>query len=334
MFEWERLIDGWIEEGLLPGAAVDIRHENFHYRAAFGSSHADTIFDLASLTKVTATLPGLLLLSNREALTFSDRVTRYIPEFKYDHITIRHLLTHTSGLPADLEYAHRNISRNVLALIVDQQLLTGPETTMVYSDLGMILLGEIIQRVSGQTLDRFVTEQIFEPLGMKDTMFCPSHALRERIAPTEYVDGRFIHGEVHDEKSLQLGGISGHAGLFSSAADMALYARAWLYPDEQTVLPVDLMKQSVQHSAHGRGLGWEVYGLSAPAGCGTNWSPGTFGHTGFTGTSLWVDPFKRVSVVLLSNAVHFSRDNQIRKLRPVIHDTIFASLFGPIGPGI
>ncbi|WP_052476194.1 serine hydrolase domain-containing protein [Cohnella kolymensis] len=319
---------GWIGDGLLPGAAVDIRHEKFHYRTSFGNSRADTIYDLASLTKVTATLPGLLILAQREALKFSDRVSRYIPEFRYDAaVTILHLLTHTSGLPADLPYAPRNASRDVLALILDQQPLSEPGTRMVYSDLGMILLGEIVQRVSGQRLDRFLTEQVFQPLGMKETMFRPPPALRDRIAPTEYVDGEPVQGEVHDEKSVQMGGICGSAGLFSTAADMSTYAEAWLHPEEQTVLPADLMKQSVRHLGHGRALGWEVYGLSPPVGCGTRWSPGTFGHTGFTGTSIWIDPVKRVSAVVFSNAVHFGRDNRIRKLRPGMHDAIFASLF-------
>jgi CubicO group peptidase (beta-lactamase class C family) len=334
------LVDAWVRERQIPGGVVSVAVSNrFRFHKAFGSYTdgaaektivLDTLFDLASLTKVVATLPAVLALAAKGKLGLEDRVRAHMPEFVHDKVTIRHLLTHSSGLPADLPAAPRSArGRQVMDEILRQELLHPPGTRVVYSDLGMILLGEIIARVSGEPLDRYVRKAVFEPLGMNSVTFNPDVSLKSRIAATELVDGAYIVGEVHDEKCFHLGGVSGSAGLFGTAEELVKYADLWLYPDKYGIIPPAYIRAALHEPFQNRGLGWEVLDDpgSIPYSCGSLWPKGSFGHTGFTGTSLWIDPAHELIVVFLTNAVHFGRNNPLRHLRRKLHDAIFASLF-------
>jgi CubicO group peptidase (beta-lactamase class C family) len=333
----DRLIEGWLQEGLLPGVVLDITISNrFRFQKSYGSFsngtkkcpiRLNTLFDIASLTKVTATLPAILILASKGEISLDAPVQNYLPEFRHPLVSIRHLLQHASGLPSDLPVRPREDKRpTLLAEIFAQELQFLPGEDMRYSDLGMILLGIIVERVTGETLDRFVNQYVFAPLGMSDTYYNPENKLIERVAATEFVNESFIIGKVHDEKSFQLGGVSGSAGLFATADDLTRYARWWLAPEGCDLLPPKLMREAAGLSVRGRGLGWEV--SDAPAyvpSCGASWPSRSFGHTGFTGTSLWIEPEQEISVVFLTNAVHLGRDNKIRELRPILHEAVWSS---------
>src|SRR5690625_3874708 len=219
----------------------------------------DTIFDLASLTKVVATLPSILLLNEKKALHLDDSIHYYLPEFKFKRVTIRNLLLHNSGLPADLPYKNRDEQRDVLKEIIHTEPIYKPGEKVKYTDLGMILLGKIIEKVAGERIDHFSTNQLYKPWGMLDTSFLPSSKNLDRIASTELFQGKYIHGVVHDEKAKQLGGVSGSAGLFSTAKDIAKYANYWLYPESQSVLLRESMELVHENIAENRGLGFEVW---------------------------------------------------------------------------
>jgi CubicO group peptidase (beta-lactamase class C family) len=336
-----RLVAGWVQERRIPGAVLHVAVRNrYEFSQAFGAYddnsgikpiRLNTLFDVASLTKVTATLPAVLTLAAKERLQLNDKVSAYIPAFPHGEVTLRHLLMHSSGLPADLKTQPRAArGRQVLADICRMPLMQSPGMAVVYSDLGMILLGEIVAIASGEPLNSYVRRTVFEPLGMRDTGFLPSPEQRARAAATERVDGRYIVGAVHDEKAYHLGGVSGSAGLFTTAADLMAYAMFWLGRDRNDIVPWALLDECLANPFRGRGLGWEVYAGDPdplPTSCGTLWSPGSFGHTGFTGTSLWIDPQRELAVVFLTNAVHYGRGNPIRALRRKLHDEIFASLF-------
>lgn len=333
----DRLVEGWLQEGLLPGAVLDITISNrMRFQKSYGSFsngteklpiRLNTLFDIASLTKVTATLPAILLLTAKGEISLDAPVQKYLPAFRHPSVSIRHLLQHASGLPSDLPVRPREDKRpELLAEIFAQELQFVPGEDMRYSDLGMILLGTIVERVTGESLDRFVKQYVFDPVGMFDTVYNPEAKLIERVAATEFVNGSFIRGKVHDEKCFQLGGVSGSAGLFATADDLTRYARWWLAPESCDLLPLSLMREAAGQSVRGRGLGWEVSDVPAYVpSCGVSWPSRSFGHTGFTGTSLWIEPEQGISVVFLTNAVHLGRDNKIRELRPILHDAVWSS---------
>jgi CubicO group peptidase (beta-lactamase class C family) len=360
-----QLIEQWVADRNIPGAVLDISYgKSFRWQRAFGAySNADgtdmiavtldTMFDAASLTKVTATLPAVLLLANREALKLDDRVRAYLPCFTDERVTLRHLLQHTSGLPADLPWKERGEQRDVLDEIVRAELLFEPGTQVLYSDLGMILLGKIVEHNSGERLDEFTRREIYEPMGMSSTMFLPPDIEKERIAATEWNGNGYILGAVHDEKCYQLDGVSGSAGIFTTAADLSRYARSWLDSEEEGLLPKRWRQACLSRPFMSRGLGWEIWPgnlREAPAAaqhrqeqsaqehekaspqpassCGSNWPKGSFGHTGFTGTSLWIEPQSELIVIFLTNAVHYGRGNPIRRLRPILHEAIYSSVVG------
>jgi CubicO group peptidase (beta-lactamase class C family) len=332
-----QLVKDWVRDGIIPGAVLDIACcQQFRFQKSYGSYsdgslerpiQLDTQFDIASLTKVTATLPAVLLLTAQRKLSLDSPVQVYMPEFRHEKVTLRHLLMHASGLPPDLRFVPRKERRpKLIEEIVEQELTFMPGENMKYSDLGMILLGIIVERAAGEPLDQFVRREIFEPLGMNNTQFNPDPELRDRIAATERVDGAFIVGNVHDEKSFHLGGISGSAGLFATASDLARYAAWWLEPESWDLVPPSLMREATAHPIRGRGLGWEVWhDPGRVPSCGESWPTGSFGHTGFTGTSLWIEPIRGLSVVFLTNAVHFGRNNRIRELRPILHEAVLSS---------
>jgi len=307
-----------------------------------------TIFDLASLTKPVATTTAAMRLVDRSALRLEDEVGRYIPEFsggEKDRVTIRHLLNHSSGLRAWQPLYKEVIGsaqirsgrlraadgkKRVLDRILRNRLVYTPGSKSIYSDLGFILLGEIIERVSGISLDRFCRNEIFGPLRMRKTFF-PSVG-PDRAGPyasTERIDwrGRIVVGEVHDNNAYVMGGVSGHAGLFSTAADLDRFGRAMLEARRgesplfsRKTVETFISRQDTPGSSWA--LGWDT--PSKPSSAGRYFSSHSFGHLGYTGTSLWIDPEDDLVVVLLTNRVHpTSRNVKIRKFRPLIHDLIY-----------
>lgn len=297
-----------------------------------------TLWDMASLTKVVALTSVMMKLVEDGRLNLDAPVQRYIPEFKGQwkrRVTVRHLLTHSSGLPSWRPlYKEATSPADALALAISTPLDTLPGIRMVYSDLGAIILGEIAHRITKRALDRYATEKIFGPLGMSETFYQPDTSLRSRTAPTEIDPWRQRHlrGEVHDENAYALGGVSGHAGLFSSAHDLARLARAYLNGgmlDGHRVWSKRTIQQftRVQNaSLSHRALGWET-ATGANSG-GRFMSSSAFGHTGFTGTSMWIDPDNDVFVVLLSNRVNPTRENRrITAVRTALADSVM-SLMG------
>jgi len=322
-----KVVEKAIQEGQIPGAVVLVgNHEQVLYRKAFGyrslvpekqSMTEDTIFDVASLTKVVATTTAVMQLVEKGKLRLEDPVAGYWPAFKANgkrYITVRQLLTHTSGLRPDLSLK-RGWYGNGAALkkIIAERPVASPGKRVIYSDINFEVLGELVRRVSGKPLDIYCNEHIFKPLGMKDTVFTPPPALRDRIAPTEYLhepSGKILCGEVHDPTAYRMGGVAGHAGLFSTADDLSLFARMLLdggsYGGVRILNPRTVEKmttpQTPLHKGPLRGLGWEI---NSPAPHKRTLFPrGSYGHTGYTGTSLWIDPDSRTYVIILTNRVH------------------------------
>ena len=334
-----------------PGAvlAVGCRSElvalkafgKFDYSRESTAVATDTIYDLASVSKVVGTTSAAALLYQQGKLRLEAPLVRYLPEFGgvagHDRITVRQLLTHTSGLPAyERLFRDARDKQALLKRIYAMPLTVRPGEKFVYSDFGMILLGEIIERVAGQPLDQFLRRRVFEPLGMKDTLYQPPKCLRVHIAPTEQDDGfrkRLIRGEVHDEHAWVMNGVAGHAGLFSTARDLAVFAQMMLnggaYDGRRILQRRTVEKFTARPPARAgstRALGWDTPSLKGSS-AGAHFSPRSFGHTGFTGTSLWVDPEKQLFVILLSNRVHPTRENtQIRKVRPALHNAVVEAL--------
>ena len=341
----EPLVQAAIAEKKLPGAVVLIgRGDRTLYQKAIGQRalvpaveqmSLDTMFDLASLTKVVATTTSVMILVERGKLRLNDRVAAFVPGFerygKAD-ITIRHLLTHTSGLRPDLDLAEAwTGSDTAIALAVEEVPATPPGQRFVYSDINFFLLGDIVRRVSGQTLDKFAKQEIFDPLGMKDTQFLPAASLRGRIAPTEPClpfswpcDGserQMLRGVVHDPTARRMGGVAGHAGLFSTAADLAIFCRMLLgggaYHGARVLSPLAVEKMTSPvpgTDPNVRGLGWDIDSTYS-SNRGELLPVGSFGHTGFTGTSLWLDPATGLFVVFLSNRVHPDGKGDVTPLR-------------------
>ena len=292
-----------------------------------------TVWDMASLTKVIALTSAVMQLTERGQIDLDGPIARYLPEFNgpaKDRVTVRHLLTHSSGLPAWRPlYKETYTPVAARALAVATPLDTLPGIRMVYSDLGAIILGQIVERVSGERLDDYVVRHVFRPLGMTSTMYRPGAVLLPRIAPTEFDSWRqrHIRGEVHDENAFGLGGVSGHAGLFSTGHDLARFARMYLSGgtlDGVRVLSPQTIRQftTVQDSAvSNRALGWETPNGSNSAG--TLMKRPAFGHTGFTGTSIWMDPSRDLFVILLTNRVNPTRQNlRIGGVRIALTDAV------------
>ncbi|WP_235976615.1 serine hydrolase domain-containing protein [Sandaracinobacteroides hominis] len=301
----------------------------------------DALFDLASLTKVVATTTAAALLVDRGQLELDAPVSRYLPEFGgaagHDAITVRDLLAHSSGLAPEGE--HWRTAKNaadILAAIDRMPVEAPPGTKSVYRDENLMLVAEIVSRVSGQPFERFVQANIFRPLGMKDTGFNPGRAELPRIPPTEIdnrLRNRLVQGEVHDENAWVMGGIAGHAGLFSTAADLSRLAQLWLGEGRfrgRRLMQAGTVAQfrARQNRPEGstRALGWDTPTL--PGGfAGDLASPRAILHTGFTGTSIYIDPDRRAYVILLSNRVNPTRENnRIRAARPAIHNAVLQAL--------
>ncbi len=354
-------VNAAIARNELPGAVVLVaRRGQIGYLKAFGNRAlqpareamtTDTIFDMASLTKVVATTPSVMLLVERGNLRLGDKVKRYLPQFtggKKEDITVLQLLTHYSGLPPDFDLSKKWEGREeAMEQLWKEKTVSEPGKEFAYSDLNFITLGEIVRVVSGQSLDAFAKEKIFQPLGMTETTFLPPASWRPRIAPTEprantlqYLKGvgtqeqaeEILRGEVHDPTAWRMGGVAGHAGLFSSARDLAIYLQmlldegSWMGQRLLSPMTVRAMtrSQNPPNTTAVRGFGWDIYSsYSVPRG---DLFPGGYGHTGFTGTSIWVDPVTRTFVVILSNRVHPDGKGDVTHLRGVIANIVAASI--------
>jgi len=317
----------------LPGCVVAIgRGQDRLWIQAFGHRalqpvpqvmRVDTVFDLASLTKPVVTATSVMLLYDRGQLELDAPVARYMPAFERadkQRISLRQLLTHTSGLPAVLPRSKFERPRpQALQQLYDVPLGAAPGKQFVYSDLGFIVLGELVAQVSGQTLDRFAHDNIFAPLQMYDTGFLPSQALRLRAAPTEQRNLRWMQGEVHDPLSYRLGGVAGNAGVFATASDLAKFSRMLLghgaLNDLQFLSPsaVREMTRAVPVPSGIRTLGWDMRSTYSRQR-GMTLSDGAFGHGGFTGTALWIDPQRDMFFIFLSNRVHPEGGGAVQEL--------------------
>ncbi len=352
--ELARVVDSAVQNGAAPGAvvAVSVRGQRFLHAAGkigfaeTGRAKPGTVYDLASLTKVVALTTLTMMAVDLGLIHPDDAVSRLIPAFAgpaKDRVTIWHLLTHSSGLPA-----HRPLWREAgspsaaLALALSTPLDTVPGARMVYSDLGAITLTQIVEQAFGQPIDRLFQNRIAGPLGLKSTRFLPPRSWLKRIAPTEQDPwrGRMIRGEVHDENAAFLGGRSGHAGLFSSATDLIVFGE-WLLHQRDSSGPrspsAPHLSQAVVREftrrqdlvpGSSRALGWDT--PSSGSSAGTRTSPESFGHTGFTGTSIWLDPTRGLVVVLLTNRVNPTRDNaRLGPLRSLVADRTIQLLEAP-----
>lgn len=343
-------VERWIAQKAFPGAVLAVgQHGRLLVWKSFGkmdySDHAPTeprnaIFDLASLTKVIGTTTASELLYDRKLLDLDAPVVTYIPEFAgtpgHEKVLVRHLLSHSSGLNSrEVLWKQANDRAGIMRLIYRLPLDWEPGTRTQYRDYNMILMGEIIQRITGQRLDGFLAHNVFGPLGMKDTGYNPPSKLVGRIPPTEQDDvlrHRLVHGVVHDENAFLMGGVSGHAGLFSSARDLATLAQMYLnggtYNGKRIVSRDTLalfMKRQLSPPGTTRALGWDT--PTKGSFPGPLASPRAIIHTGFTGTSIYIDPERDAFVILLTNRVNPTRRNLlINRARPAIHTAILAAL--------
>jgi CubicO group peptidase (beta-lactamase class C family) len=268
-----------------------------------------TMYDLASITKVVATTSAVMVLYDRGKLHLDDRASKFLPELRSGskrNITIRELLEHRSGFPAGRDLSHARSRGEARRMVLATPLAYTPGTRQIYSDLGADVLGFVVEAISGEPLDAFVRRSVFAPLGMKSTMFRPGAALRSRIAPTERLSSRGpLRGEVHDPAAYVMGGVAGHAGLFGTAGDLAIFARTMLGGGSYRGVKVfsdSAVALFTRRAAGTRALGWDT--CAGGASCGQHMSELAFGHTGFTGTSIWMDPERDVFVIVLSNRIH------------------------------
>lgn len=321
----DRVVRRGITAGAYPGASVVVGRKGYAvWQKGYGrlgwtsTSRAvvpeQSIYDLASLTKVIATTTAAMILYDEGKLDLKAPVQRYLPEFTgpmKDQVTIEHLLTHRSGLPPGKQlWRTARTPAEAKAQVIASTLQQRPGALFVYSDLGPDILGWVIERITGESLDAFTESRIFTPLGMNDTGWRPAAALRPRIAPTEVTPPRGYPalGEVADESAFALGGVAGHAGLFGTATDLSVFAQMLLNGGEYDgtrIVKEETVRLFTKEVADHRALGWEV--AAGERGAGEYLSDAAFGHVGYTGTSLWIDPEREMFVILLTNRVHAPR---------------------------
>ena len=340
----DALVRNAIAAGHAPGAVVVIGHQGkVIYRKAFGNRSleptvepmtVDTVFDMASLTKVMATTGSVMRLVQLGQIKLNDPVARYLPEFAQNgkgEVTIRELLTHYSGLRPDLDLKPEWTSQlEAFRLASAEKLINPPGSTFVYSDINFIVLGELVQKVSGMMLNRYAETFIFEPLGMTNSRFLPPQSWFLRIAPTQKDErsGMMLRGLVHDPTARNMGGVAGHAGLFSTADDAAKLAQALLNGGAPVWSRLTVEKMTTPQQPPNmtvlRGLGWDIDSPYS-SNRGELLPVGSFGHTGFTGTSLWIDPVTETYIVILTNAVHVKNGNVVT-LRSEVATAVAAAL--------
>jgi len=338
-----------ITQSAFPGASVAITHQDrlialkslgrFTYENNSPSVGRDTLFDLASVTKVVATTPAAMLLYERGLLELEAPVSAIIPEFnaadkdpRRQEVTLRMLLAHSSGLPAYEKLFLKAHSRDeMLHLAFTTGLATDPGTQAVYSDIGFIILGMALERLADEALDRFCQREIFAPLGMTNTAFNPPTEIRAQIPPTaddRAFRHRIIQGEVQDENASVLGGVASHAGVFSTAADLARFAHVMLNPGSR-ILRAETVARFTRREPAPRGTS-RAMGWDSPSGLsqsGKYFSPQSFGHLGYTGTSLWIDPERQLSITLLTNRTWPDCSNHaIKQVRPRFHDAVVEAI--------
>ncbi len=343
-----------IEQHAFPGASLAVSHQG-KLIASHGFGHftyddkatpvaADTVFDIASITKAVATTTMAMVLFERGSLNLETSIAQVLPEFvslspahqktKREAVTVRMLLAHSSGLPAYeklFEFAQNR--QELLRAAMTTPLTAAPGTRAEYSDIGFILLGELLERIAGEPLDQFAQREIFDKLALTRTWFVPPLDLRAHIPPTEddrTFRKRVIQGEVNDENAWVMGGVAGHAGMFASAGDLATFAECLLHGGAPLLNPDTIaLFTRRENSPRGtsRALGWDT--PSHPSSAGSRFAPTSYGHLGFTGTSLWIDPKRNLSVTLLTNRTWPDRSSQqIRVVRPLLHDAIVEAIEG------
>ncbi len=326
--EIDRIMARGISAGAFPGAAVIIGRKGFAvHQKGYGrltwSSRSDrvdptkTIYDLASLTKPIVLATGAMILVDEGKLDLNARVVDILPEFAgpgKERVRVHHLLSHTAGIPAGRQlWRTANSPAEAWRQVLASPVQLPPGRTMTYSDLGAMIMGKVIERVSGQPLDVFARTRIFEPLGMFDTFYTPADSLKPRIAPTEVGPPRGypLRGEVHDESAWALGKVAGHAGLFSTASDLAIFAQMMLNRGHYggvRLVQDSTVRRFTREEHTKRTLGWELKNMER--GSGEFLSDASYGHTGYTGTSLWMDPERQLFVVILTNRAHDPRSRR------------------------
>lgn len=342
---WKVLCDG-IERHAFPGAAAAITlggetlalrgFGRLTYEEDVPEVTGETIFDLASLTKAMAATSMAMVLYERSLLDLSAPVVGIVPEFGAEglrgNVTIAQLLSHTSGLPAYERLFETARTRDALiAAACRVPLVAAPGDHVEYSDIGFIVLGVALERLADETIDEFCTREIFDPLGLSRTGYRPPVEWFEQIPPTEddrNFRNRVVQGEVQDENASVMDGVSAHAGLFGPAADVAKFT-LWMLAGGKPVLRPDTVKLFISpqpvHCGYARALGWDR--VSQPSQSGRFFSPSAYGHLGYTGTSLWIDPERRLSVTLLTNRTWPHRESQlIKQVRPAFHDAVMEAL--------
>ncbi|HEU4878250.1 MAG TPA: serine hydrolase [Gemmatimonadaceae bacterium] len=328
----DRVVQRGIKAGGYPGAAVVVGRKgaavwqrgfgNLSWSAVSGAVDPDrTIYDVASLSKVIGTTTAVMVLYDEKKIDLDAPVFRYLPAFSgglKDEVTVRELLTHRSGLPAGRDLWRKARSpQEARDMVLATPLEYRPNSAYIYSDLGADVLGMIVEEVSGQRLDVFLANRVFGPLGMHDTEYRPADSLRYRIAPTEVTPPRGypLRGEVHDENAYALGGIAGHAGLFSTAGDLSIFAQMMLNGgsyDGVQIISDSTVALFTRRTAGHRALGWDT--ADGDYGSGKYLTERAYGHTGFTGTSIWIDPDREMFVVLLTNRVHAAKAQRPAKI--------------------
>jgi serine-type D-Ala-D-Ala carboxypeptidase len=309
-------------------------------RGGQGAVTPSTLFDLASLTKVVATTPTAMILYERGLLDLDAPVSAIVPEFtqypakdpRRHEVTLRQLLAHSSGLPAyEKLFLKAHTRGELLQAAFTTPLATNPATRAQYSDIGFILLGTALERLADESLDRFCQREVFAPLAMTNTTFNPPQEIRAQIPPTQddqTFRHRIIQGEVHDENASILGGVAPQAGLFSTAADLAKFAHSMLNSGSPILRPETVALFTRREPAPpgtSRALGWDT--PSAPSHSGKYFGPASYGHLGYTGTSLWIDPARQLSITLLTNRTWPDCSNEaIKQIRPKFHDAVVEAL--------
>lgn len=340
----DAIVEQAIHDRQIPGAVVLIGHDgHVVYRKAFGNRAleprhepmtVDTVFDLASLTKVIATTTSVMQLVERGKVRVSDTVVRYLPEFGQngkEDITVRQLLTHYSGLAPDLDLQMPWQGKDTAyKMAFAEKPDAPPGSGFVYSDINFIVLGALVEKVSGQSLDRYTAEHVFAPLKMMRTRYLPPRTWQAKIAPTQFDDhNHMLRGEVHDPTALRMGGVAGHAGLFSTADDLSKFAQALLDGGRGilTALTVEKMSTAEQppNATSVRGFGWDI-DTPFSTNRGELLPVGSYGHTGFTGTSVWIDPTTKTYIILLTNAVHPRGQGNAIGLRTKVATAVAAAL--------
>lgn len=352
-FDFEKLsrVDEVIRESMeekeIPGAVVMVaRKGKVVYQKVFGIRALtpqreeltfDTIFDMASVTKVMATASSVMILVEEGRISLEDPLSKYIPEFGNrgkQNITILQMLTHYSGLRPDLDLDFEwEGYETAIEMACRERPDAIPGEEFIYSDINYFMLGELVRVVSGEPLNEFARKRIFEPLGLKDTGYLPDPSLVPRIAPTEVRDGVMLRGQVHDPTTERMGGVAGHAGLFSTALDTLVWAQMILqggvYGDTRILSPLSVLKMTTPQTPYGKG-DWRGLGFDIETRFSTNrgdlFPVGSFGHTGFTGTSVWIDPFSETVLILFTSRLYATEEGTAVFLRRKVASVVAAAL--------